>query len=771
MKLITADLSPYFSVVRMQIYAIICIVSFNYSGIVIAQEFSAGKDPATKHHAIEEIVVTAQKRSENIRDVPVSMTVMSADFIRDAGIQDLRDISKFTPNLIIDPETKSAKMRGIGGANGLLTEPSVALVIDGIYYGRNTYLFMGLFEVAQVEILRGPQGLIIGKNASAGALTIRTRKPGMEPEFDASVEVGRFDHHKRNVGVTLPVVEEKVAVRLAYTDSSRNGMFYNTKLDTYDGGSSDETGRVAVLWDINDGVELLVNHGFTDRFQNEVLGQFTELSDRGRALHEPYDSEVEDDGADFQTSNDYPTIRAHQGDWTNAELNWEFEQFVLTAVAGWADSNDVIKIDGDMGPGAYATLDIFEYYKQQLEEVRLVSNPGKFEYTLGVFNFQSDVSAQQILGVGSIASTFNFDGVDLSSIFSGSDAEAVESIGTFAQNTKTTALFAQGKYQFTDSLSLSVGLRQTLEKKVTRLQRDIKPDGSEAAYTAALGSEEYDTTEMLEESDLAWSVSGLHELNDDISVYLTRSRGFKGGGYNSAAAKPEDFEYGPELSNTWEAGIKGRYFDGAMVANFGLYHTDFSDLQVLAQRDEGGASVLPGFIARNAGEARVRGVEADANIAPFDGMNIMLAVAYNDATFIKYADATCPESSEEEVCDLSGRPLPNAPLWKGSISPVYKLPFSFWGVGFAVRADAIYHDFEYQTLDLDPIDSREAFWQYNASFSIKGIAGRWSLDIQQMNVTDELIQTRHFDTPLGGGSHSATFEPPRRTVVKFALTF
>ncbi len=277
-----------------------------------------------------------------------------------------------------------------------------------------------------------------------------------------------------------------------------------------------------------------------------------------------------------------------------------------------------------------------------------------------------------------------------------------------------------------------------------------------------------DESRTLEESNQAGSAATLYEINDDINLYLTASRGHKSGGFNATAANTDDIEYEPEQSDTWEAGVKGRYFDGSMIANVGLYRTLFDNQQVISRR---GGGALNGFIATNAASSVVQGLIAYATNAPTQWLRLNMNLAYNDAKYREYPDAPCPEDRNGEECDLGGKTFPFTPEWKGAISPSVILPIAQIDALAIFRLDAIYNGFEYQELDLDPIDSREAFWQFNAGFILRSMDERWTLAIQGMNLSDEVIRIRSGDVELAGGSHFTVVEPPRRAVASISYRF
>ncbi len=367
-----------------------------------AQE--SGSEKSTSYVGIEEVVVTAQKRSENIRDVPLSMTALSGDFIKDAGIQNLNDIAKFTPNVHIDEGQMVAKIRGIGSNTGPLTDPSVATVFDGVYYGRAQYLFMGMFDIERVEILRGPQGLIVGKNASAGVLNFFSRRPDPETFLELTYGAGDFKEERRELIANTSILNDRLGIRFAYKKQESEGHIYNTKLDKMTGGRDNEMSRLSLAWDISHNMSLLLQFGHADMDYTEGA-QFSLLTDQGRTLHEPSDPEIEDDWKNYQSSETREYYRGLKTDWAVAEFKWDLDDFELISVSGWSKAQSPWSWDPDNGPANLITFDSEENYKQISEEIRLVSAPGKFEYVAGLYFFNGDAQGNSVSQVGGISLT------------------------------------------------------------------------------------------------------------------------------------------------------------------------------------------------------------------------------------------------------------------------------------------------------------------------------------------------------------------------------
>lgn len=724
----------------------------------------------TESTRLDEVVVTAQRRVESVREVPLSMSVFDDEFLRDAGIADLRDLAKFIPNVSINPEFKTAKMRGVGTKAGALTEPAVALVYDGIYYGRDSYLFLGMLDTERVEVMRGPQGLIVGKNASAGALAFHSHEPEFEPMIAATSQLGSFNDRKLNIALGGPLLDDRIAYRVAAAAQKSDGAFYNTTRDEPAGGVDNLIARGSVLVPFASGSDLLVMVGHADNLKRLEGPQFSILTQQAREYHSSFDPEVEAN-ADDRLSLDFPALRKHTGQWATARYERDFQDFTFTSIGGWADSHDAYSLDGDGGPGNALPLFGFENYRQFSEELRLVSTPGTLEYTAGLYGFHSAVAGFQRTIIGAYSEDGSFadqlpDGIGIADVSDSTSGVIID--GTFDQQTTTGAAFGQAKYRLSRALALTAGLRYTYERKSIQLIRENKPDGAEPTYAAALGAEEFTAQGSLRESDLSWSASAGYQLTHALNLYLTRSRGFRSGGYNSAALRPEQVEFRPETSDTWETGVKSRLWGGNLATNVGLFLTDFRDMQVLTRN----SGTLSGFVASNAAASQTYGVEADARVAPIDRLELFATLAYLHAVYSAYPNGPCPQDAgRDAVCDLSGRPLSDAPEWKGSLTASYAVPLPWQRLEIGLRGDAIYSGFEYFTVDLDPLDTKDAHWEYNASVGIGPAYGNWSFDVQVLNLTDEIIRRSSNDVPLFNGSHAISIAPSRQVLGRLSLSF
>ena len=348
---------------------------------------------------IEEIVVTSQKRSENIRDVPISVSAVDGETLRDFNIESMNDLSLMTPNVKfhVTPTVTAILIRGLGTGENRGFEQSVGLIIDGVYYGRGAYLNGGLLDMERIEILRGPQGTLFGKNTIAGALNISTGQPEHEFQGDFSYLIGDYNQRRYTAVATGPLTDT-LSFRIALSDDEKDGYIYNTHTGLDEADLSNPMGRAKLRWDTLE--TLSVEYSISD---NEVVrvgsgNQLRAATDESLQLYRQADPETETDGSNLQTSKDRPDtggtrdIRTH-----TLTLDWDVGEFMLTSISGFSTMHETMVIDADFSALPLLLLDQDEDYSQRSQELRLVSPPGKFEYVVGYYYFESNLEGTSII--------------------------------------------------------------------------------------------------------------------------------------------------------------------------------------------------------------------------------------------------------------------------------------------------------------------------------------------------------------------------------------
>lgn len=759
-----------------------------------------------KRGVIEEVMVTAQKRTENIRDVPISITVLSDDFIQDASITDLNELSQFTPNLVINsiPYLSFITMRGLGSGQNKGFERSVALILDGIYYGRQEYIFEVLSDTGSVEVLRGPQGTLFGKNAIAGAINVSSAQPSDEFTGSISWLGGEFDRDRRRVAIGGPVIEDKLLARFYYEREFQEGGITNTAfyLDREENPhieDIDEDSRTRInevtrlslaMPELVSNLDLKVSGTHARVFGNSAGAEVTLANDATREVYSRYDPEFEDDPGNQQNSHNAEEDSLRVGDSLTVQADYYIDDYVLTAVAGYSEFNKTGDIDADFGAINAVVLYADDDYEQSSLELRLASPQGEtVEYVLGLYYLENEflgfgstdleggptleaVLAQQgspATPAAFLGDLVNTLGIPLNSLPGGVLGTKLKSRRDFDQSSSSRAVFGNATWNVTDELALIFGARYSEEEKEVHAVLSHNNLLATAVFGQFLNEEAYNEIRERKETDFSPKFSIRYDVTEDITSYFTYARAFKGGGFNEAAVDASNLEFEPERAETYEAGLKMILLTGAARLNIGLFSTDFENLQI---------SVFNGtqYVVGNAASAKSEGVEIEGQFIPRPWLAINASLAHLNSRYKSFPNAQCRATDSAESCDISGRELIRAPDWEASIMTrldisglipaLSDLPFKL-GLGIDVN----YRDEQYFTTDLDPLDRQDAATEVHTNLRLSDIDEQWHITLMGRNVTGTEIMAHSQDLPLQPGSHYGVMQPHERYFAEFVYNW
>lgn len=743
-------------------------------------------------NTIEEVIVTAQKRSENIRDVPISITALSEDFLKDVGITDIGELSQFAPNLVINatPYTGFVAMRGLGSGNNKGFERSVALIIDGVYYGRQDYLFEALADAQRVEVLRGPQGTLFGKNAIAGALNVTTGEPSADFTGQLSWLGGDFDRRRLQAAVSGPLIENKVHFRLALENEYQRGTIANTTADL----NRDQYPQVADIDDhmrsrdneikrlklhfpaLLEGLDLSFTATDASVFGNATGTELTAATPETLEVYRRYDPATEADKTNQTSSQNANQDTLREGASYSLQADYELGEHVLTAVLGTSEFDKTHVLDADFGPAEIVLLTGDDEYQQNSAELRLASGQNTLEYVAGLYYFESDYlgngtteleTAQVVEIVGAVRGSPTTLNELLNQVATGpvQTDDRLNNFRYFDQQSQSSAIFGQATWNVSEQLALIAGARYSEETKDVHAVLSYNNALAQQVFARFLFEEPYNETRSRKETDFSPKLSARYELNEAVTFYTTWAKAFKAGGFNEAAVNAGNLEFEPEKAETWEAGSKMRLLNGAATLNIGLFHTDFDNLQI---------SLFNGtfFSVGNAASATSRGVEIEAQLIPAPWLFLNASIAYLDSRYNEFPNAQCTATSGDTSCDLGGERLTRAPEWEATlvqrwnlnklIPGLSDLPFTL-GLGI----DATFRDHQFFSTDLDPIDAQGATTEVNGNLRISGLDENWSVTLMGRNLTRRTIQAHGQDVPLQPGSHFGTMNPLDRYFVEF----
>lgn len=681
---------------------------------------------------IESVTVTARRREEAVQDVPLAVSVLNANTIESTGTINVGRLSQLQPSVQFyssNPRNSSVNIRGLGTPFGLTNdgiEPGVGIYIDQVYYNRNATATFDFLDVEQVEILRGPQGTLYGKNTTAGAVNITTRKPTFEPEGRIELTRGNYDYTQSKASVSGPLIGDKLAGRLSTSYTSREGTIYNVTTGQHINELDNKGVKGQLLWQASSVFKVTFSADYTEQ---EPLGYgqvWAKVGYTQRPLNRQYDSLAlasgnyrppSFDAFDRLTDLDTELSAEQKFGGGSALAEWKVGPGLLTSVTAyrkwdWYPSNDRDFI----GLPITTLSENPSKQRQYSQELRYSVAGEKIDYVAGLYGFYQTVDTNGVQEQGALASRWLLSGANANNpaILDGLRSE--NDIGL--KNTSVAA-FGQLTWHITDDLRLQPGLRVNYDKKEGKYIATVT-NGTNTALTAAqigvLAPQSY--RPEFDDTNVSGDFTVSYDLSDDVLAYVTYARSFKSGGINlsglplDANNQPitavETVE--PESTNHYEAGLKTQLFSRAVTLNLSAFWTDISDYQATVTNSQ--ANVIRGYLA-NADKVRVRGVELELSTRPVDSLLLYANGSYTDHEYVKFPDAPCPPELSGGTaasaanppsapgtpggfsppsCNISGQWLPGVSKIALSYGVEYELPVSAWGPdgGAYIAADASY---------------------------------------------------------------------------------
>ncbi len=683
-----------------------------------AQSQTADAGTAAAAIGADDIIVTAQKREERLQDVPISINVQTGTTLENQGVSQFIDLQSRVPNLSITdtPANGSIFIRGIGtSGNTLSFEQSVSLFVDGIYGGRNRQFMQPFFDVERIEVLRGPQGALFGRNTSAGALNVVTRRPSQTFEGNASAEYEFVrDSYALQFGAGGPVTDT-LSLRVAARYAHQNGWLDNSTLDRTEPDRDDILSRASLLWEPTDRVRVFakVEYGHSD-----IIGAAFEFVPGGGQ-------------PDYTVDHD--DALAPLGDNSRAvngviQVDAEIGTHTLTSVTGysWYDYAQAFNIQAKR-PARLVTVNA-EVFEQWSQEIRLASPADRpFDYIVGGYleSSSSDIARLSLLRIP--------PGPPIPDI-------RIRNTRDFVQDTDVVALFGQLNWKPVEQLKIGVGLRWTQIKKdgaTSGINNTRPPFGPPVIVPRVPLSASFKENDWSPTASVTW------QPVDAVSLYVRYSEGSKGGAFSETVTNIKDFVLQPEQAKAWEAGAKFSAPSFGGFLNIALFQTDYTNLQK-STLDITNAT----FITTNAAGARVKGLEMEAGARPAEWLRLGASLAYLDSKYTDYPNGPCNFPNELAVgCveDKTGDRLQNSPKWSGNFYADIDAPLSdnlrligSWTTSF--RSDINYQDI------LHPLEVQEGFSKTDVRAGIAGAERQWEVALLVRNLFDKRTSGIIFQT-------------------------
>ena len=614
---------------------------------------AANDDAATASESAgsgNEIIVTAQKREQSLQDVPISMEVVSGQKLAEFNSNDIKAVMNYTPNVFVQSTAGNdvIYIRGFGSPPANFAfDQSVSLYVDGVYAGRSRQAQAPFFDLARVEVLRGPQGTLFGKNTAAGAVSVVSAGPTSTPE-GAFTALYNFDHEGFDVsGYISGPISDTLSARLAYKIVNQDGYIRNLATNHDDPEVRQQLARLTLKWEPSSDFDYTVKAEYANR---DVIGGITVASSltgpqTPRTTRFLERSALGDEGTKTESVMLSGTGNIALGDYT------------LTSVTGysWFNADIVNGFDQTIpgGGGAATNNSVYNSFPERFDkfsqELRILSPTGRtFEFIAGAYYDRSTYRLDQLQG-------FNILDLFGSPYFGRIDSR-------FNQKAESWSVFGQGTLNVSDAFRVIGSLRYSHTKKDADFAaRLIYGPFALRPISSAKGS--------LSEGNVDPSITLQYDVAPRVMVYATYGRGSKSGGFvsNTLGTVDATFSFEPERSTNYEAGIKSTLAGGAIVANISAYHTEFKDLQVSVYQPETST-----YLTGNAASATSKGIEGSLSIFPFPNFDIVASGAYQDIKYDDYPGAAClasqPLTCTPTTNNLAGYSPAYTSKWTGSVT-------------------------------------------------------------------------------------------------------
>ncbi|HEY2595504.1 MAG TPA: TonB-dependent receptor [Chloroflexota bacterium] len=709
---------------------------------------------ASADTALDVVVVTAQKRAENVQDVPLSIAAVSGAAMQAKGVTDVTDLQKLVPNLSFSTVAQSAgvyfRIRGIGAGSNAAVDPSVAPYLDGVYIPRPGAILSSFLDVDHVEVLRGPQGTLFGRNATVGAIAIDTVTPKFGVNSgQVSAEGGNHSLYKVE-GVANFNVSDKVAARVAAFDQHTDGYYHDNATGQTYGRTDTFGGRVSLRARITENLEWI---GRADYASTRGDGINLSQADVATATatqvaHFAARSTIpisQLTGPSFSTVQrfDNPHLNDHQYGLTS-DLKWDVlgghQVRLIDGFHWWGDT----QTDGDV---VFTALDLLNRHgsfrsESQSHELQLISPKdkllgGRLDYVAGLYYVNETYDTGEVFDVGSQLCGFVY-GV-LRPAFIG-PCNAAPKIGAtkglFSQNATSEAVYAQADYKIISNLTLTLGGRYTHDGKSGLLDQTV---ANRFVGAGVLRAPEH-TTMTFSDSRPTWRANLSWRVDPNVMTFVSYSTGYKSGGFNNnggaAALNAAERTFQSETSDDIELGVKSTFFHHRLLFNADLYQTGLHNFQ---DRSFNGLT----FLVRNAGDVRARGVEVESVIKPINHVSIDFGAAYLDSVFTANHSApglpacTGLAGSCPTVQDLTGHPTTFAPKWTTDLGLQYDTAPFAGGWTAQVRGSLNYGSRFYTTNDDNPQSLAGGQTILGARATLFSPNARWSFSLYGDNLTDQ----------------------------------
>lgn len=693
-------------------------------------------DDGVAVRAQETITVTSSRRTKSLKEVPMAVTAMGGLTLERANVKDIEDIAGMTPGFSIstyNPVTPQPYIRGVGtNSSSVGDDASVGVFVDDVYAGRAGGFRADMFDIERVEVLRGPQGSLYGRNVAGGAISVITKNPTEFFEGKFKGTVGSFNLVQLQ-GAVSGAISDTINGRFAGSIRQRDGWIDNVNTGAELRDQDNQSFRGKLDFRLSNTANFLV---IADYAKDDLNGPGARsITHYDEVYGSPYPTQGQNDKVDLY--KDGSTEREIFG--ISGKLTVELDDYVFTSISAYREQ-DYYFFDDLTGrylrdAGVSLMNDASERSEQLTQEFRLQNlTNGPLEWTAGIYLFHEDIA--------------RLEGWDSSKMYELQGVTGQQSRGVWdaANETLSYAVFGEASYRFDDHWGITLGGRYTYDKK----EFDVIASG--APDLLGFLQENYQVSEEKSWNSFTPKLTVNYFTAAGDMAYMTLSEGYKAGGYNGIAATEQAARvpFDQEKARNYELGYKTRLFDGAVSLNAAAYFLDYTNLQNFT------TDIETGEVRTATGDAEVQGFELDMNAYLMDGLNLFATYAFTDSEFTSF----------ESDVSVVGNTLARTPKHSGSIGFNYQWLLAN-GQALDWRTDVTYQDEMFFSVSNDKAAQTDSYALLNTNVTWETMQG-WEFSVYAKNLTDEDYVVHSFS--LTGVGFAIQGEP--RTVgVSVAKSF
>nr|WP_321510334.1 TonB-dependent receptor [uncultured Hyphomonas sp.] len=688
--------------------------------LAVAQESGTdAAEPVEQTRSLQKVVITARKQQETSLEAPLSVTAFTSDTLINEGIGDPDALALRTPGMTYgnfgDSKLSPTSLRGvIGGAGSAGADPAVAYYLDEVFLGQGVGAAVDLFDLERVEVLRGPQGTLFGRNAIGGAVSYTTARPTDEFEARLEAEAGNYDYYRIGAVVSGPLVKDTVSGRLAFQKTERGGLSDNVVLGQEVNTEGSWSARGQLLFNLGVETEWLLTADYKEIDQEPLIFETLKYIEGTTfvSVLDAFAIERNADPFDRKVYADQQPVETAEIWGASSTFTTTISGVDITNITSYREHDYFSRTDTDRSALSWLYDGDPETTQRFSNEFRLNWSSGDLDWILGTYYYDQEASNLSFIEIGS----------DLADLLGAPEAAGGRSGSDARMDTRSIAAFASMTWNVSEKLDVTLGARYTdEEKKIDYSQSD--PFGLLGGDFSVTGSDSW--------SEVTPTANVRYRFTPETIGYVTVSSGFKSGGYNDALGDANGISFDPETLWNYEVGLKGELFDGQMQASLAVFYMDWTDIQITT--DNPNTPLYDPQIS-NAGAAHSTGVELEVLSRVTDYLTVGLNAALQEAEF-------------DEGILPDGTPLdkiPYAPDYTLNLNADYEAPLTQtldWFVGGSVLARGE----SYLTQDNQADGRVESYTLYNLSAGIAANDGSWRFSIWGENLGDEEVKQRLFD--------------------------